>query len=94
MIETCDVIRQWCLENGYPAPMPPSGMMRLSGYVDIGMKHTHNVVLKLKEDKVSYIKNNTGTAGMPTRVHLGSVSDPEFFSKLRTVLIEEKVLPL
>jgi hypothetical protein len=93
MVEACDVIRQWCFENDCPTPLPPEGMKRLPGYVDIGLKHTHNIVLKLDGDKASYIKNATGTAGLPTRVHLGSISDPDFFSKLHTVLVEEKVLP-
>ena len=96
MVEACDVIRQWCFENGYPAPLPPYGMKRLPGYIDIGVKHKPNIVLKLIGNKASYIKNAHGSksADLPIRVHLGDVSDPEFFSKLRAVLVEERVLPL
>ena len=86
-LNVADLIKQWCHERGYEVVEPFDYHPDSKSYMEIDDK----VIIKLFNGKVSYLSHNPKARVEPSgirRMTLGDVSDPEFFSKLQSLIDE------
>jgi hypothetical protein len=76
-VNVINLIKQWCFEKGYECNAPFKYHRDQANYIEIN----DTLILKLEGSVIKYISSKSKASGM-TRMTLGDVSDPDFFSKL------------